>query len=132
MEIRTTPVEPAELPGDDGAYFLEFSLGTELTCAVGALGERSFPEGVYRYVGSAYGPGGLQSRVSRHLRQKKRRHWHIDYLTAECSIIRVGFEIGADECEVVNELRDGPWHCVSSGFGASDCSDCPSHLLRRQ
>jgi len=39
-----------------------------------------FRAGYYAYVGSAFGPGGLKSRVKRHLRMDKKTVWHIDYL----------------------------------------------------
>ena len=38
------------------------------------------PRGDYLYVGSAHGPGGLPSRVGRHLSVKERRRWDIDFL----------------------------------------------------
>ncbi|ALU11692.1 hypothetical protein EYM_03795 [Ignicoccus islandicus DSM 13165] len=38
-------------------------------------------EGLYVYIGSAWGSGGLYSRVKRHLLKTfKKPHWHIDYL----------------------------------------------------
>ena len=39
-----------------------------------------FRAGYYAYVGSAYGPGGLRSRISRHLKKEKKCLWHIDHL----------------------------------------------------
>jgi Uri superfamily endonuclease len=41
----------------------------------------SLVPGRYIYAGSAYGPGGLKARVSRHMRRAKRSQWHIDQLT---------------------------------------------------
>ncbi len=40
----------------------------------------SLRQGYYIYVGSAFGPGGVNARVSRHFRNTKKLHWHIDYL----------------------------------------------------
>jgi len=53
------------------------------TVNVGRLGRVRFPAGWYAYVGSAYGPGGLAARISRHLRPSKPSHWHLDYLLNE-------------------------------------------------
>jgi len=47
---------------------------------VGALGRVGFAAGVYFYVGS--GGANVVKRILRHLAPHKRRHWHIDYLTA--------------------------------------------------
>jgi len=33
------------------------------------------------YVGSAFGPRGVQVRISRHYHKTKRKHWPIDYLS---------------------------------------------------
>ncbi len=53
---------------------------------VGRLGRLALRPGHYVYVGSAQGPGGVRARLSRHLRQATRPHWHIDYLTAAAEI----------------------------------------------
>ena len=42
------------------------------------MGEVSFKEGDYIYIGSA--KGCLETRLQRHLRKEKRIFWHIDYL----------------------------------------------------
>ena len=47
---------------------------------IGRLGGMQLSKGWYVYVGSAFGPGGLAARVSRHLQRHKTRHWHIDHL----------------------------------------------------
>lgn len=52
---------------------------------VGALGEFLFKPGYYIYVGSAQ--GGLDQRVSRHLKQDKNLHWHIDYLLQHATVV---------------------------------------------
>lgn len=88
------------------------------------------PSGWYLYAGSAYGPGGLRARLSRHLAKNKTRRWHIDYLTSKATR-RYGWAwINAKECELVATLQDHPdFHHVIPGFGSSDCAHCPSHLL---
>ena len=70
----------ATLPKAPGSYALVFRNAKTHTVSVGALGDVRINPGFYVYVGSAFGPGGLYSRVSRHVRVAKKHHWHIDYL----------------------------------------------------
>jgi Uri superfamily endonuclease len=48
-----------------------------------------FRAGYYAYVGSAHGPGGLRSRINRHLIKEKKSVWHIDYLREEAVPVEV-------------------------------------------
>ena len=50
-----------------------------------------FRAGYYAYAGSAHGPGGLRSRINRHLRKDKKSVWHIDYLRKETTPVEVWF-----------------------------------------
>lgn len=87
-----------------------------------------FPTGFYLYVGSG-GPNALK-RVQRHLAQKKRIRWHIDYLTTGRNRMRpvdAYFFPGVPECRLALEL--GRELSGVSRFGCSDCA-CPSHLFR--
>lgn len=102
--------------------------------SVGQLGMVSF-DGVYVYVGSAQGPGGLPGRIERHhdvaLEVKRTRHWHIDYLLGSGEWIGAYGAETADpgaECALARELGR---HVEQAhiGFGASDCR-CASHLFR--
>lgn len=86
--------------------------------------------GFYVYVGSAFGPGGVQARVGRHFRKAKRHRWHIDYLRAAvepvgawCSFVPNRLE--HDWATAFNRVEDA---CCIPGFGCSDCS-CGSHLF---
>ncbi|MGC9523845.1 MAG: GIY-YIG nuclease family protein, partial [Anaerolineae bacterium] len=65
------------------------SLRSSRQITVGALGTWRFPEGTYLYVGSAWGPGGLRARLSRHLRGSPKVRWHVDYLRAHADPIAV-------------------------------------------
>ncbi len=38
---------------------------------IGKLGQFKFKKGYYAYVGSAFGPGGLNSRIKHHIESKK-------------------------------------------------------------
>jgi Uri superfamily endonuclease len=68
---------------EGGVYVVVFRLGGWYR---GPLGRRlwvELPPGVYAYVGSAWGPGGLGARLRRHLCGSRRRlWWHIDYLAS--------------------------------------------------
>lgn len=129
-----------DLPSLPGAYVLELVLPGEVTLAIGRLGKGNFPSGVLFYLGSARGPGGIKSRLGRHLQGGKlgALHWHIDYLRGFCRVRAVGFLVQpgkppgpALECLWSQGLARLPGGCVPApGFGASDCRlGCPAHLV---
>lgn len=62
-----------------GTYALILEAKNEKQVQIGHWGILDIKIGYYLYIGSAFGPGGIKSRVSRHFKQKK-PHWHIDYL----------------------------------------------------
>jgi Uri superfamily endonuclease len=120
-----------------GAYVLIIFVSKTLTTVVGQLGKRKFRSGYYSYAGSATGERStdLQSRISRHLRTKETKHWHVDYLLSEKAARIVGIIVvpsdGKVECEVNQRIRDAlNGKIVVPKFGASDCTNkCGSHLL---
>jgi len=99
---------------------------------VGSLGLVKLAPGVYVYVGSARGPGGLYARIKRHASKEKRLRWHIDYITTfeGARIISAVFAGTEDDVETVlsEELARLGMVPTVEGFG---CSDKPSktHLL---
>lgn len=100
------------------------------TLKIGSLGCFDFPAGYYGYIGSAQ--GGLEQRLSRHMRREKKKRWHIDYLLAEAEVVSkliIPFGGREMECIVARTLRgvEGA-QVVAEGFGSSDCR-CESHLL---
>ena len=112
-----------------GTYVLVITLGSDLTTEVGALGTLSFPAGVYLYTGSAL--GGLDQRVSRHIRHEKTVKWHIDRLTVAADSV-IAYESYPDyvpECELASMAGDCGMVSSVDGFGCSDCS-CRTHLFR--
>ena len=112
-----------------GTYVLVITLGSDLTTEVGALGTLSFPAGVYLYTGSAL--GGLDQRVSRHIRHEKTVKWHIDRLTVAADSV-IAYESYPDyvpECELASMAGDCGMVRSVDGFGCSDCS-CRTHLFR--
>ena len=114
-----------------GTYALLLRPDDEERIEVGALGEMSVRAGVYVYVGSAFGPGGLRARVQRHVKGEGARHWHVDYLRAATTLETVWYthDDTRRECRWASILRNHPTSRVPmAGFGASDC-DCSAHLV---
>jgi len=106
-----------------GTYVLLFHLRESVRNRLGVF------SGDYCYVGSAFGPGGLEARVRRHLRPSKPIRWHIDLLTSSPAFEAASLFFTPEriECEVAGALSSLlPGH---PRFGSSDCS-CPTHLFR--
>jgi sugar fermentation stimulation protein A len=108
-------------------YILITYLPQKRTIKVGRLGRIHFEAGLYFYVGSGGRSPG--KRLARHASKRKRKFWHIDYLTVNSSVIgALVFEHETSlECELAGALA-GAFAPVP-GFGASDCK-CRSHLFR--
>lgn len=119
-----------EVPlADSGLYQLVIRLRKERDIMVGRHGRFCFPAGFYVYTGSA--KRGLEARIARHLRTRKRMRWHIDYLLRYGRILVVKRYTAGErsECELslgVEMVRGS--RMVAAGFGSSDCR-CPSHLF---
>ncbi len=128
--------ESTSIPAFKGTYILVFSIGSTLTVKSKRRSWTLEP-GVYAYVGSAGGPGGLRSRLRRHLCSNvKRVWWHIDRVTV------------SDEYEPLLVVYCvGDWgtsveHCISRclstmkvfkpipGFGCSDDRLSLTHLYQ--
>ncbi len=112
-----------------GAYQLHLKLDKSVRIKVGKLGTFLFPAGRYVYTGSAL--NGLENRLARHFRKRKKLHWHIDYFLQHARIERVCV-VKTDqriECELNRQVLDlSNAQVIVKGFGSSDCS-CPSHLV---
>jgi Uri superfamily endonuclease len=114
-----------------GTYALLLRADAPQVLEVGALGEMTVRPGVYVYVGSAFGPGGVRARVRRHARGDGARHWHVDHLRAVTTLEAAWYthDPTRRECAWAAALRDMPdAEMPLGGFGASDC-DCPAHLV---
>jgi len=112
-----------------GVYVLIIEVGRPMEIEIGQLRKVKFEPGTYAYVGSAL--GGIEARLWRHLRRKKRAHWHIDHLLGYQDVRVKGAYVlettEAMECRVAQALaREFP---IVSGFGSSDCR-CKGHLFR--
>jgi Uri superfamily endonuclease len=109
-----------------GSYILLLHLRKTTTIHIGSLGKISFEKGYYAYVGSAL--NNLHNRIKRHLRNRKKLHWHIDYLLQKAEIEKIYYidTPEREECRIARELSDilNP----VKNFGCSDCR-CYSHLF---
>jgi Uri superfamily endonuclease len=134
MDEQRGNLDPARWPPLGGAYVLFIEVAVPLEITVGRLGPYALSPGIYAYVGSAYGPGGLRARLARHLRTEKKLRWHIDYLLAAARVVRVYARPDAtrQECAWVRSLLFLPGVTAPiPHFGSNDCrGGCPAHLLR--
>ena len=91
-------------------------------------------KGYYLYVGSAFGTGGLSSRLHRHLRKKKKLHWHIDQMTMSpfCSVQGVAVFLNEKiECQIAKKLSYIDKVSSIENVGNSDCKKgCYSHFFK--
>jgi Uri superfamily endonuclease len=118
-----------------GAYLLVLRNVKLQTLNVGKLGRLSFQSGYYVYVGSAMGSGGINSRVTRHLRfrilKRKKPKWHLDYLLRSNFKPVEVFKIPSlkpVECKISKTVETAA-EFTFEGFGSSDCVEgCKGHL----
>jgi Uri superfamily endonuclease len=110
-----------------GIYTLIIKLNKQTEIEVGKLGILKFKKGYYAYTGSALGKTGFK-RVNRHLKNSKKKKWHIDYLLQCSKVVRV-FKLESEEkkreCEIAAEI--GNHFEAIKGFGSTDCK-CKAHL----
>jgi Uri superfamily endonuclease len=112
-----------------GTFVLVIKLETSGTVCAGALGGHVFPPGTYLYAGSAM--GGLDQRLSRHLRKEKPLRWHVDYLTTVCDSSEAyeSYPDPVPECALAGAIEECGGIPEMKGFGCSDCG-CATHLFR--
>ncbi len=114
-----------------GTYAIVFHSDSNRSVPIGKLGTLDIVPGVYVYVGSAFGPGGLRARVGRHFVKQKKRRWHIDYLRSEIEPVEVWFTYHArkQEHQWASTLASMRTASIPlPGFGSSHCG-CQSHLF---
>ncbi|MGB9675817.1 MAG: DUF123 domain-containing protein [Candidatus Bathyarchaeales archaeon] len=113
----------------NGIYILVIKIDRNISLDVGALGKINFEKGIYAYVGSAQ--KGLIERVTRHIRKRKRKFWHIDYLLSNrhANATKVFYRKGGKTCECKIAGRLCAIGSTIKRFGSSDCS-CESHLFK--
>jgi Uri superfamily endonuclease len=122
-------LEPQRQPG---TYALVLLSDAIQTLEIGRLGTLTTELGHYLYIGSAFGPGGVAARVSRHSRRDKPLHWHMDYLRSALQLNEVWYTLDKERrecswCDVLAAMKTSS--VPLAGFGSSDCtSGCKSHL----
>lgn len=109
-----------------GIYIVIAELPEAIEVKTGRRKVVYFKKGFYAYVGSAL--NGLKMRLSRHLGNRKKLHWHIDYLLEVATFreIILAKTNQKMECLLAHTLFDSLDSI--SYFGCSDCN-CPSHLF---
>ncbi len=115
-----------------GTYIFIFRLLKEKRIKTRGNKEFFLSPGVYLYVGSAFGPGGIDKRVGRHLKKNKPLRWHLDYITASEDWEFLGcipFFEKRWECGIAALLNSLGIFEPVKGFGCSDCK-CESHLFK--
>jgi Uri superfamily endonuclease len=121
------------VPDSKGTYALLLRCTRPSRVAVGSLGNVNFAPGLYLYLGSAFGPGGLRARLARHAARHKVKRWHIDYIRPRMSLANAWFSTSALRLEhtwaaAALALAFAKGATPLARFGASDCK-CPSHLV---
>mgnify|MGYP006290513673 FL=1 len=111
-----------------GTYTLVLKNNKEFKKKIGSLGKILFKKGYYTYTGSV--TENNFSRTERHRNicngEKDTEHWHIDYIlqSPTISIIDI-FKTNKDkECEINNDIKFTEFNTI----GASDCTNCESHV----
>ena len=119
--------------GLQGTYLLFLYISEEMQ--IERRGVRiNLEKGFYFYIGSAFGAGGLSSRLHRHVRKQKKKHWHIDQITMHKASEIVGIAVSInqkEECEINQILSGLECFVPINGIGNSDCKEnCESHFLK--
>ena len=113
-----------------GTYAIIMELISDKIISVGKLGKINFKKGYYLYVGS--GQNSLETRVARHLRKRKKKFWHIDYLLSQWEARIKEVWIAEDrriECLAARKiLEEINTPLVAKKFGSRDCG-CQAHLF---
>ncbi|MBX3002001.1 MAG: GIY-YIG nuclease family protein [Caldilineaceae bacterium] len=124
------------IPTTPGSYLLIFHLPVVIDrFVVGKLGVFSLHPGHWLYAGSAWGPGGLRSRLRRHFQPEKQAHWHIDFLSnhlppiAFLALEQTERSVRLECAWIQRLLRQPGFSAPIPHFGSSDCGSCPAHLV---
>lgn len=114
-----------------GTYALILSPRTQYALQIGRLGPLLLHPGFYVYVGSAFGPGGLQARLAHHSVVAARPHWHIDYVRAVAPVREAWYTYDTVRREhhwAAAFQSLGGFSIPLARFGASDCT-CAAHFF---
>ena len=113
-----------------GTYLLLLECDKQVELSIGKLGNMTTEPGYYLYVGSAFGPGGIQARINHHKHIAVHPHWHIDYLRAAAEFMDA-WCVYDTRCEhewAYSLMQSEAAAMPLIGFGSSDC-DCATHLF---
>ena len=127
--MKTQRINSDSIPTSKGTYLLFLSNTKSQNINIGKQG--LFPSGLFVYVGSTLGPGGLRGRISHHLRINRKCHWHIDYLLQKMPVFQVLYTKNPRRLEhewAMLMERIPELNIPMKLFGASDCQ-CSSHLF---
>ena len=118
------------MKSESGTYALVLRSFRSARAQIGRWGRLDIEPGFYIYVGSAFGPGGVKSRILRHCRKTKSKHWHIDYLRGHVEPIFAWYSYEPLNLEhqwakVLSEMVE---MLPVKGFGCTDCK-CRAHLF---
>ena len=131
LTLQDKTIMMENLLPEPGTYIIVLRIENPVKIRIGKLGHFLFNKGYYLYTGSAHGPGGIKSRVTRHIKKKKTKRWHIDYLGSAGKItdIFLSYSTTKIECFWAEILDSQPYTSIPvKGFGSSDCL-CISHLF---
>ena len=120
-----------DAPACKGHYLLLLKVDRRLQASIGMLGTIQLDPGIYIYVGSAHGPGGLRARLRRHLcGARKRVHWHIDMLIESGAhpIIALAACSAAKQEESLARACLERCSLAAPRFGSTDAPGSPGHL----
>ena len=122
------------IPGCSGTYLLFLTVNNDFQTKIGSLGIMEFKSGIYVYIGSALGSGGLRGRINRHLSDEKKIFWHIDYFLKDSNVLvsALAWIESSEklECQIINSIMNNESNMLIliPKFGSSD-SKCKSHLI---
>lgn len=121
-------------PAVPGTYVVFFTLAAAATGhRIGSLGTFDFPAGVYAYLGSAFGGGGVRKRAHRHLTRRSKERWNIDWLKPLCTPVAVWWthdrrKVEFDWARILASLPGASF--PAPAFGAADNRAAKAHLVR--
>jgi Uri superfamily endonuclease len=116
-----------------GTYLLLLACERVVRLSIGRLGVMTTRPGYYLYVGSAFGPGGVQARIRHHAKRAAHPHWHLDYLRMQADPVDAWcvFDAHLEHDWARLLMKDKDSALALKGFGSSDC-DCLTHLFYLQ
>ena len=109
-----------------GIYVVIAELPETKDIQIGRRRTEPFNKGFYGYAGSAL--NGLEKRLSRHLGNRKKLLWHIDYLLNIATVRKIVYAPTGQKKECLMARNLSGEFAGKAGFGCSDCN-CRSHLF---